>query len=92
MDRKEEKNNSLYQKAELDISNHSLKEFDLVYYEKNLVIHLNYFDVLTHLYSSRQYLTESGDFCFSKGSDVLQIDSSIRRLRFLLKQQEVMIL
>jgi len=55
MDRKEEKNNPLYQKAELEISNHSLKEFNLVQYEKNLVFHLNCFDVLTRLHSSRQY-------------------------------------
>ena len=51
----ERKKNHLYQKAELEMSNHSLKEFNLVQYEKNLVIHLNYFNVLTRLYFSRQY-------------------------------------
>ena len=55
MDSKEEQKIPLYQMAELDMSNHSLKEFDLVQYEKNLVIHLNSFDVLIRLYSSRQY-------------------------------------
>jgi len=37
------------------MADHLLKEFDLVQYEKNLVIHFNSFDVLTRLYSSRQY-------------------------------------
>ena len=53
MDSKEEQKIPLYQMAELDMSNHSLKEFDLFQYEKNLLIHLNSFDVLTRLYFSR---------------------------------------
>ena len=55
MDRKEDTNNPVYQKAELNMVDHSLKEFDLVQCEKNLVLHFNSFDVLTRLYSSRQY-------------------------------------
>ena len=47
MDRKGKK---LYQNAELAMANHSLKEFNLDQFERNFIIHLNYFDVLTRLF------------------------------------------